>query len=155
MSPRRSFSSLIKQRLACLIQQSSKLIISIINFLPTGICISGWWQLGASPLHSQVTLAKSGTIVKKKTRPMGIWNTWGQRGFYLGWGGVKNHLGIFQRYNRGSNKVCLTSVSTLSLHSRAFCSFIFFSKEKNVITFITFVCLFAFTGNIPIALSYW
>ena len=61
-------SSLIKQRLACLIQQSSKLIISIINFLPTGICISGWWQLGASPLHSQVTLAKSGTIVKK-TRP--------------------------------------------------------------------------------------
>ena len=63
---RRSFSSLIKQRLACLIQQSSKLIISIINFLPTGICISGWWQLGASPLHSQVTLlAKSGTNVKK------------------------------------------------------------------------------------------
>ena len=63
-----------------------------------------------------------------------------------------------QIYRRGSNKVCLTSVSTLSFTFIVLGLLVLlfnFLKRKNVIIFITFVCLFAFTGNIPIALSYW
>ena len=122
VSPRRSFSSLIKQRLACLIQQSSKLIISIINFLPTGICISGWWQLGASPLHSQVTLLakKSGTNVKKAKLHTDlsdmIWN-WGSKGVPVQARLERRGQKSFQRYKYtgGGLIKCVWPLSLLCL----------------------------------------
>ena len=148
MSPRRSFSSLIKQRLACLIQQSSKLIISIINFLPTGICISGWWQLGASPLHSQVTLLakKSGTNVKKAKLHTDvsdmIWK-WGSKGVPVQARLERRGQKSFQRYKYtgGGLIKCVWPLSLLCLYIVGlFVLSFFFQKKKKCHNFYYF-CL--------------